>query len=152
MNTKPLVLIAENDEDSLWRFSRWITELGCQVVVAASGGELLSRMAPEKPDLVILDLGGSGADGLGFCRLLKSSINFGKVPLVAVAGELDFGMRERARRAGADAVLVKPVSQLEMINQARRLLGMVDDGRLAEKITELEKRVWTRASRASGGG
>lgn len=149
MNTKPLVLIAENEEDSLWRFSRWIGEIGCQVVVASGGNGLLARLAPEKPDLLVLDIG-EGDEGLALCRQLKSPGGVGGLPLIAVAAELDFGMRERARRAGADAVLVKPVSRIEMISQVRRLLGMVDDDRLEEKIKRLEQKVWMRASRATG--
>jgi CheY-like chemotaxis protein len=142
MNTKPLVLIADSDEDSLWRFSRWMTELGCQAVVSAGGAELLSRMNPKRPDLLILGLDGNGDEGLAFCNRLKFSGDFGKLPLIAVAGELDFGMRQRARQAGADAVLVKPVSQMEMTSQARRLLGMADDGKLQERIAKLEEKVW----------
>jgi CheY-like chemotaxis protein len=76
-----------------------------------------------RPALVLLDVGMPGVDGLAFCAELKRNPpEGGRAPLVVLLTGLDIN-EEEARRAGADALLWKPFSPLELVGVVDRLTG-----------------------------
>ena len=72
-----------------------------------------------RPDVVILDVGLPGTDGLALCSDLKRKPAFGP-PLVIVLTGGDTTEREAAD-AGADALLCKPFSPLELVGLLERV-------------------------------
>ena len=73
-----------------------------------------------RPSVVILDVGLPGLDGIAFCRQLKREPE--NAPIVVVLTGSDTAEAE-ARAAGADGVLLKPFSPLELIGVIDRLTG-----------------------------
>jgi CheY-like chemotaxis protein len=67
----------------------------------------LTRMLP---DLILVDIALPGMDGLTFTRLLKADPRLAHVPVVALTAFAMRGDDQRARAAGCDAYLTKPVS------------------------------------------
>jgi response regulator RpfG family c-di-GMP phosphodiesterase len=87
-----------------------------------------------RPRVVLLDVAMPGLDGLAFCSDLKRKPVYGK-PLVVLLTGTETG-EEEARRVGADALLRKPFSPLELVSVVDRLSGA--DG--IETGTELAER------------
>jgi two-component system CheB/CheR fusion protein len=89
-------------------------------VRAAHDGLAAVEVAPEfHPDVVLLDIGLPGIDGYEVARRLRRRPELDGLLIVAVTGYGQDSDRQRAREAGCDHHLVKPVD-LEVL---RRLLA-----------------------------
>lgn len=62
-----------------------------------------------KPDVVLLDINLPGVDGYKLCRQIKADENLSRPIVVAISGVGDRGVQDRAKEAGADAFLAKPL-------------------------------------------
>lgn len=62
------------------------------------------------PDVVILDINLPGVDGFRLCRQIKADINLNRPIVITVSGMDDADTEQRARDAGADAFLRKPIT------------------------------------------
>lgn len=76
------------------------------------------------PDVVILDIGLPGMDGFGFCRELKRNPRYGEPFVVLLTGQET--TREELETAGADGVLRKPFSPIELVTLLDRPAGAAD--------------------------
>jgi len=88
---------------------------------AGSAAEAEARIAAARPDVIVLDVGMPGMDGLAFCRELKAGAETGSIRIVLLTGMED--VEEVAGAAGADAFLLKPFRPLELLGVVERLAG-----------------------------
>ena len=88
---------------------------------AESAAEAEERIGSARPDVIVLDVGMPGMDGLAFCRALKSDPPTADIPIVLLTGLDD--VEEVAGAAGADALLLKPFRPLELLGVVERLAG-----------------------------
>jgi DNA-binding response OmpR family regulator len=89
-------------------------------VKEASSAEAASELVRSwEPTLVILDIGLPGASGLALCSELKHNASFCAPAVILLTGA-DTGVEE-ARTAGADALLRKPFSPIELVGLLDRL-------------------------------
>ena len=84
---------------------------------AASAAEAEERIATARPDVIVLDVGMPGMDGLAFCRALKEDPATAEIRVVLLTG-LD-EVEDVADAAGADALLLKPFRPLELVERRR---------------------------------
>ena len=87
----------------------------------ASAAEAEERIAAARPDVIVLDVGMPGMDGLAFCRELKSAADTHSIRIVLLTGMED--VEDVAGAAGADALLLKPFRPLELLGVVERLAG-----------------------------
>lgn len=111
------------DDDSGFRALLRTTFEAVDVDVEEAGGaaeaaELIERAAPE---VIVLDVGMPGIDGLAFCRELKASPATQDIRIVLLTGLDD--IEDVAGAAGADALLLKPFRPLELLAVVERLAG-----------------------------
>jgi CheY-like chemotaxis protein len=79
-------------------------------VRVASGGEEAVNMARENPpDIILLDLGMPGMDGLTVARLIRQQPGGVAIRIIALTGWGQERDRQRTREAGMSEHLVKPV-------------------------------------------
>ena len=91
-------------------------------VAEAADAERASHLARLwRPTLVLLDVAMPGLDGLSFCSDLKHKRAYG-APLVVLLTGSEV-TEEEATRVGADALLTKPFSPLELVGVIDRLTG-----------------------------
>ena len=86
-----------------------LTARGYQVDLAATGEEALALAADHHPDVVLLDLGLPGIDGLEVCRRLKKNPATKDVAVYVVSGAFTSALEQKALEAGAVKCLPKPL-------------------------------------------
>jgi len=91
------------------------------VVEEASDGRLGLQMALEQPpDVLVLDLGLPGLDGVQLCRALRAAAP-AHVPVLMLTARDSLGDKAQGFAAGADDYLVKPFAGEELLWRCRAL-------------------------------
>jgi response regulator RpfG family c-di-GMP phosphodiesterase len=93
-----------------------------EVEEADSAIAAVGRIEDRRPDVVVLDVHMPGMSGLELCRRLKASPETAEIGVVVLTGSVG-GTPEEAEAAGADALLRKPFSPLELLAVTERLAG-----------------------------
>ena len=113
------ILVVE-DESKIARLVRdYLEHAGFEVAVAGDGDVALAEARRSRPDLVVLDLGLPGRDGLDVARGLRRVSN---VPIVMLTARGDETDRIVGLELGADDYVVKPFSGAEVIARIRAVL------------------------------
>jgi two-component system, OmpR family, alkaline phosphatase synthesis response regulator PhoP len=126
--TAKTILVVE-DEMKISRLVRdYLEHAGFDVIVAGDGEAALASARGSKPDLVVLDLGLPGRDGLDVTRDLRRSTS---VPIVMLTARGDEADRIVGLELGADDYVVKPFSPKELVARVRAVLRRTDLARSA---------------------
>jgi DNA-binding response OmpR family regulator len=113
------ILVVE-DEMKIARLVRdYLEHAGFEVVVAGDGESAVASARGRKPDLIVLDLGLPGRDGLEVTRELRRSSN---VPIVMLTARGEEADRIVGLEVGADDYVVKPFSPKELVARVRAVL------------------------------
>lgn len=104
------VLVVDDNTDAAETSAMLLQSVGFDARMAFSGEQALSDVLDFKPEIVLLDLGMPGLDGIETCRRLRAMSHDGRLVIVAVTGWGQEESRRKTRQAGFDAHLVKPVS------------------------------------------
>jgi CheY-like chemotaxis protein len=119
---RALILVVERDPH-VRRLERYfLEEAGFTVEFADDGLEAIELARELRPAIVVTEILVPKCDGLTVCRTLKSDPATGHV-IVLVLSIL--AAEDRAREAGADAFLRKPLNDMLFIDLVRKLLGSV---------------------------
>ena len=89
-------------------------KLGCDVVIAAHGGEALSQLERSNFDLVLMDCNMPVMDGYEATRQIRQSGRWPQLPIVALTANAMSEERERCRTAGMNDYLAKPFRREEL--------------------------------------
>jgi DNA-binding response OmpR family regulator len=117
------VLIVD-DEPRIAELARdYLEHAGFAVLTAADGPAALMTARTRKPDVIILDLGLPGMDGLDVARTLRRESSVPIVMLTARDDELD---RVLGLEIGADDYVTKPFSPRELVARIRAILRRID--------------------------
>jgi ribonuclease P protein subunit RPR2 len=110
------------DDDAAFRALLRTTFEAVDVEVdeAADARSAQARIMVARPDAIVLDVSMPGLDGVAFCAQLKSARATREIPVVLLTGS-DIANDESARAAGADALLLKPFSPLELLAVVERV-------------------------------
>jgi DNA-binding response OmpR family regulator len=113
------ILVVE-DEMKIARLVRdYLQHAGFEVVVTGDGASAVASARGAKPDLVVLDLGLPGRDGLDVTRELRRWSN---IPIVMLTARGDEADRIVGLELGADDYVVKPFSPKELVARVRAVL------------------------------
>jgi len=113
-------ILVVDDEPKITQLARdYLEHAGFSVLVAADGPAALTQVRRRHPDLVVLDLGLPGLDGLDVTRELRRDSTIPIVMLTARDDELD---KLLGLELGADDYLTKPFSPRELVARVRAVL------------------------------
>jgi DNA-binding response OmpR family regulator len=115
----PKVLVVDDAPDIVRLTRDYLEHAGFGVVVARDGDEALRVARRERPDLIVLDLGLPGRDGLDVTRELRRDSN---VPIVMLTARTDEADKIVGLELGADDYLTKPFSAKELVARVRAVL------------------------------
>jgi CheY-like chemotaxis protein len=117
MTTLKRVLVVDDDPVVGKSFDRVLSNKGYAVITAANGEEALRKIAAEQYDVVYTDIKMPGMDGIEVARRIKGDRPW--LPVVIVTGYGSDENTERAKAAGVQTVLHKPLSPAMIEGSAR---------------------------------
>lgn len=119
------VLVVEDDRAVRDALDRALRAQGHDVRVAPDGLRALQALRDEPAELIVLDLGLPGADGLSVCRRLRADGDM--TPILILTARDGVEDRVAGLDAGADDYLVKPFALAELTARIRALARRVGD-------------------------
>ena len=144
------VLVVE-DEIEIARVVRdYLDNAGFEVIVVGDGGSAIASVRSAKPDLLVLDLGLPGRDGLDVAREIRRWSNTPIVMLTARGDETD---RIVGLEIGADDYVVKPFSPKELVARVRAVLRRTRTAARGDEVVRAgDVEIDTAKMRVSVGG
>jgi len=124
---KKMILIADDDEAVRTMFGRFLESENYNVVFARNGVQALAEFLIMPYDLLLLDLNMPDRDGWEVFDSLSKLHPM--MPIIIVTGLA--GQQERAERAGADALLEKPLSPELLLRTIRTVMARTEPVRIA---------------------
>jgi CheY-like chemotaxis protein len=133
MDSKTILIV---DDDAVVRksLSTTLTANGYKLILARDGGEAISAVRRDKPDLILLDInfppdvghgGGVAWNGFLIIGWLRRMNEAKDIPILLITGDTGQQRKEQAIKAGAVGLLNKPVSKDELLETVRHALGEV---------------------------
>ncbi len=114
-----LILVVERDPHVRDLESYFLNEAGFSVEFAGDGVVALERARELRPDIIISEVLVPKLDGLALCRAVKGDVEL-RLTVVLIFSILS--VESRAREAGADAFLRKPLADRRLVDTVRELL------------------------------
>jgi CheY-like chemotaxis protein len=119
-NARALILCVERDPHIRELEAYFLDQAGFVVHFVESGGQALELARSLKPSIVITEVLVPGLDGLALCRQLKATAETRAIPVVIFSV---LAAQDRAREAGAEAFLRKPLAEHRLVQVVRELLA-----------------------------
>ncbi len=113
-DTRPKILIVDDDMDSLLPMKRSLERENYKVVVACNGHEALLKAKTEIPDVILLDLMMPGMDGFEVCSRLKKETPAYNTPIIMLTAKSEVGDKVKGLELGADDYVTKPFNLSEL--------------------------------------
>ena len=113
------VLVVDDDPDITQILNRYFTTQGFKVSIASDGTQLRQTIGSETVDIVMLDLGLPGEDGLSLTRYLREHW---QGPIIIVTGRGESVDRVVGLELGADDYVTKPFDLRELLARVRSVL------------------------------
>ncbi len=119
------ILVVDDDTRIVKLVRDYLEHGGFTVLVASDGPTALRSARTGRPDLVVLDLGLPGLDGLDVARALRRD---SEVPIIMLTARTEESDKLVGLELGADDYLTKPFSPKELVARVRAVLRR-DEGR-----------------------
>jgi EAL domain-containing protein (putative c-di-GMP-specific phosphodiesterase class I)/CheY-like chemotaxis protein len=121
--SRPVVLIADDDEEVALLLRTYLKPLDVEVLVARDGEEALAIAQSRLPGVVLLDVMMPKRSGWEVCQALKAVQRTSQIGVILVTGRGDVKDRLTGLQVGADDYLVKPFDRSEVTKRVRAVLS-----------------------------
>ncbi len=121
MNKK--ILIVEDNHDCCEFLAFLVRRLGYEAIAAHTGEEGIARAIAAHPDLIFMDLGLPGIDGIEATAAIKQRPDTAGIPIVALSARSEETWKERALDAGMTDYLSKPAPPAAIKETIEKLLN-----------------------------
>jgi DNA-binding response OmpR family regulator len=113
------ILIVDDDSSIRHSLSKLLRGEGYEIELAEDGQKAIEKFLQEPVDFLLLDLGLPVKDGWGMLNWLGSAR--ARVPVIIITGQNN--QRELAEKAGADALMEKPLDVPRLLQMVRELIN-----------------------------
>lgn len=117
------VLVVDDEPRIVRLVADYLQQAGFRVVEAGDGTQALDAFRKFQPDLVVLDLGLPGLDGLDVIRTIRQTSD---APIIILSARADETDRVVGLELGADDYVVKPFGGRELVARVRALMRRID--------------------------
>ena len=124
MAPPPLILIVDDNIDAREMYGMYLQHEGFRWAEAVNGLDALTQTKLEKPALILMDATMPRMDGWEAVRLLKEDVTTRHIPLIMLTAHAFDEHRERAKKAGCDGFLAKPVLPDALAREIRQFLKL----------------------------
>lgn len=124
------ILVVDDDSDVLYLVRRILSEARAEVTAASSAESALRNIGIVRPDLVVSDLEMPGVDGYELMRQIRQlpADSGGMTPAIALSAHVREADKAKARAAGFDAHVGKPMRALKLIEAIRDAMRSLRPG------------------------
>ncbi len=122
MPKKQVILIAEDDAEALDTMQGILEARDYKVLRAADGLEAVQMTKAQAPGLIIMDIMMPRLDGVEACRMIKSTPEGKKIPILMLTAKEQVGDADKAFEAGADEYVQKPIDWNKLLPQIKKIL------------------------------
>jgi two-component system, NtrC family, sensor kinase len=141
------ILVADMDTDAVIKVRTVLQNVGYIIRRVENGQAVLEAMDNQAPDLVLLATELADQDGYAVVRQIRSRQHGAFIPIIMLSSEDDQEKIAAALNAGADEVLVKPVTHAELLLRVRAMLRLKQStDALADLNATLERKVVERTN------
>lgn len=112
-----LILVVDDDSDSLFTLTEILNTYGFRNTVARSGIECLKILENVTPDLILLDIMMPEMDGFQTIKKIKSNNRLNSIKIFAVTAKAMENARDVIANSGFDDCVFKPVNPVELIHK-----------------------------------
>ena len=130
VESKFLILVADDSADSVAMISLFLQQQGYRVVTAANGEDAIRVATQTVPNLILMDISMPTLDGLGATRRIREDTTLGDIPIIAVTAFGTEGFQRAAYDVGVSGYLTKPIDLDRMGHLIARLLSPGGSGNL----------------------
>jgi CheY-like chemotaxis protein len=123
MTTPIPILIVDDNATNTKLLAFILSARGYDVRTAASADEALTTIAARKPRLILMDIQLPGMDGLTLTKQLKADPATRDISIIAATAYAMKGDEERARAAGCDGYVTKPIDTRQLPLDIARFLA-----------------------------
>ncbi len=123
MESRPSILIVDDDQDLVNLLERILEEEGYQVAKAYDGNSAIALLEREyRPDLIVLDIIMPGMDGFEVLDFVRRRYD---IPVIMLTAKRDVTTLSEALTAGADDYITKPFSRTILLARIKAKLRRV---------------------------
>lgn len=127
------VLVVEDDRFLQGSLRKLLSAEGYEVEAVSSGEEALMHISEKPVDMVVLDLGLPGIDGVSTCRRLRAKWH---MPVLMLTARTDAMDKVLGLEVGADDYLTKPFEAAEFVARVRAQLRRHREYQATKKKTD----------------
>jgi CheY-like chemotaxis protein len=117
------LLVVEDYEDSLAFLTALLTREGYNILTAGTGEEAIRMVVGRRPDLILMDLGLPGINGLEVVWHIREQPELAEVPIIIISAHDSYDLREEATKAGCKGYLTKPLDLAEFKQLIKSILN-----------------------------
>lgn len=110
VNNKSVVLIVDDDPDTLFTVNEIVQACDCHTLLAKSGKECLNMLQHCSPSLILLDIMMPEMDGFQVLNKIRENSEWAQIPVFAVTAKAMSGDKQVILKAGFDDYIPKPVN------------------------------------------
>ena len=104
------ILIVEDNSMNLELATDLLEAAGYFVIQAGSADEGIKLARADSPDVILMDIGLPGMDGLEATRVLKQDLATKDIPVIALTAHAMQGDEEKALASGCAGYIAKPIN------------------------------------------
>ncbi|MGH9163126.1 MAG: response regulator transcription factor [Vicinamibacteraceae bacterium] len=130
------VLVVEDDADIADLVRLYLQRAGHEVQCLHSGADALRLMLESMPDVVVLDRMLPGVDGLEILRLVRTTPELKRIPILMLTARAAEAERIQGLEVGADDYVTKPFSAKELVARVAALLRRSSAATTAEDVQQ----------------
>ena len=108
----------------------FLTQAGCQVILAQDGFEALAKINDHAPNIIFCDILMPRLDGYQTCAIIKRNPRFAHVPVIMLSSKDGLFDKARGRMVGSEEYLTKPFTKEQLLRAVEQF------SRYAEKGTQ----------------
>jgi twitching motility two-component system response regulator PilG len=108
----PVRVLIIDDSETIRRTAQlYLSEAGCEVLLAEDGFDALAQIVDHRPHVIFVDIMMPRLDGYQTCALIKRHPKFASTPVVLLSSKDGLFDRARGRLSGSDLYITKPFTR-----------------------------------------
>ena len=120
------ILVVEDNPMNMELVTDILEAHGYQIMQAINGNDAISLVQEKTPDLILMDIQLPGLDGLTVTGIIKDNPDTRGILIIALTARAMQGDEEKARMAGCDGYISKPIDTRALPTTIRNLLDEKD--------------------------